>query len=405
MWTVSGERRPVTGRAMPVLGGRQGLRRLTAGLTLVLTCVLLMQSAHRQHPRWVSTEQRGGTEEDQQAGEGPTSVSDVLLRLCPPLHGHVDSSDVPANVQHVLRWACLQLEKPSPPPATPTGCNKTVSYLPIGRLGNLMGLYAIIYSYSRIYGAAGYVDDKMLTKLTRYFPGLSLPPSSRLPTGVQRHNISYQDAAKYLECEPGEHHSQPQHYLITIYPDRNGIDLFHPFYSELRREFEFSARLQQQAQTFLHYARGKRSTVTFIGVHVRRTDYRAYIETKYKGALPDEEYLSRALDFYRRRYADALFIVCSDELDYVAKQLHVRESKDIVLAGNRNLEDPGRDMALLAACNHSVVTVGTYGFWGAYLAGGTVLAPEQQTHMTMGDRHAPLLEIQLAGADNWVALR
>ena len=186
---------------------------------------------------------------------------------------------------------------------------------------------------------------------------------------------------------------------------RNGIDVFHPFKADMRREFTFAAALQDEAQEFLRHARGNRSSVTFIGFHVRRTDFEAYVRKKYGRTLPDVEYFDRALAYYRERFADALFIVCSDDLDFVTERLRVKQNDDIVIAGNRDIGDPGRDMALLSACNHSVVTVGTYGFWGAYLAGGTVLAPEKQTHMSMGDRHAPLLEIQLAGADNWVALR
>ena len=30
----------------------------------------------------------------------------------------------------------------------------------------------------------------------------------------------------------------------------------------------------------------------------------------------------------------------------------------------------GRDLALLAACNHTIVSQGMYGAWGAFLAGG-----------------------------------
>jgi hypothetical protein len=30
----------------------------------------------------------------------------------------------------------------------------------------------------------------------------------------------------------------------------------------------------------------------------------------------------------------------------------------------------GRDLALLAACNHTILTYGTFGFWAGFLAGG-----------------------------------
>ena len=36
-------------------------------------------------------------------------------------------------------------------------------------------------------------------------------------------------------------------------------------------------------------------------------------------------------------------------------------------------EDVGEDLALLAACNHSIISYGTFGMWAAILAGGEVL--------------------------------
>lgn len=38
-------------------------------------------------------------------------------------------------------------------------------------------------------------------------------------------------------------------------------------------------------------------------------------------------------------------------------------------------DSPELDLAVLAACNHSIMTLGTFGFWGSYLAGGEVLYP------------------------------
>lgn len=40
-----------------------------------------------------------------------------------------------------------------------------------------------------------------------------------------------------------------------------------------------------------------------------------------------------------------------------------------------DLTEPEEDLALLAACSHSVMTVGSFGFWASYLAGGRVVYP------------------------------
>ncbi|KAF0312514.1 Galactoside 2-alpha-L-fucosyltransferase 1 [Amphibalanus amphitrite] len=47
---------------------------------------------------------------------------------------------------------------------------------------------------------------------------------------------------------------------------------------------------------------------------------------------------------------------------------------DIYLLGDPRSEFPGveRDLALLAACNHTIFDYGTYGFFAAFLAGQRV---------------------------------
>ncbi|KAF0304659.1 Galactoside 2-alpha-L-fucosyltransferase 2 [Amphibalanus amphitrite] len=292
----------------------------------------------------------------------------------------------------------------STPPAQPTGCRKAISYDAIGRLGNLMGLYAIIYSLGRSYGATGYVESGMWGTLHKYFPGISLKSVELAPQDAVWEDITYQEVHRKLECQPGENNAEPSYYRIMDWPARNGIDVFHPFRAELRHEFTFAAALQDEAQTFLRSARGNRTSATYIGFHVRRTDFEAYVRKKYGRTLPDVEYFERTLTYYRERFSDALFIVCSDDIDFVTERLNAKQNDDILIAGNRDISDPGRDMALLSACNHSVVTVGTYGFWGAYLAGGTVLAPDEKAHLSRADGSVPLMVVQKAGATNWVML-
>ena len=325
----------------------------------------------------------------------------ALQRLC--LEMSCTRGGLAPDVRHVMSEVCEQLGNVGPPPVEPTGCQKSVTYDPIGRLGNLMGLYAIIYSFGRLYGSTGYVESGTWSTLHKYFPNISLKSMKDAPADADWEEISYQQAPAKLECRPGEG-GEPRFFRITDWPVRNGIDVFHPFKGEMRKEFTFSMSLQSEAQQFLQTARGSRSSVTYIGFHVRRTDFEAYVRKKYHRTLPDVEYFDRALDYYRRRFADALFIVCSDDLDFVTERLRAKQSDDIVIAGNRDIGDPGRDMALLAACNHSVVTVGTYGFWGAYLAGGTVLVPDEKAHLSRPNGSVPLLVVQKAGATNYVTL-
>ena len=49
-----------------------------------------------------------------------------------------------------------------------------------------------------------------------------------------------------------------------------------------------------------------------------------------------------------------------DLMDPLSKELDNKNKLDLV----------GRDLALLAACNHTIISQGMFGAWGAFLAGG-----------------------------------
>ena len=48
---------------------------------------------------------------------------------------------------------------------------------------------------------------------------------------------------------------------------------------------------------------------------------------------------------------------------------------------DRDKFDVGADLALLAACNHSIVTYGTFGLWGALLSGGVTIMSTQAVEL------------------------
>ncbi len=48
-------------------------------------------------------------------------------------------------------------------------------------------------------------------------------------------------------------------------------------------------------------------------------------------------------------------------------------------------------MALLAACNHTIMSFGTFGLWGGLLAGGQVVLPREILNVKEG------LELETAG--------
>ncbi len=85
-------------------------------------------------------------------------------------------------------------------------------------------------------------------------------------------------------------------------------------------------------------------------------------------------YFLSAMDLYSSLYRHVAFIVATDDPDWVRANIVPRVGKAAVfVTDNGDSHDRhsiGADLALLAQCNHTVLSYGTYSFWAGFLAGG-----------------------------------
>ena len=152
---------------------------------------------------------------------------------------------------------------------------------------------------------------------------------------------------------------------------------FLPYASLLRDRLVINDNLVSSTQDYLHSLHVP-SNSTFVGIHVRRGD-RASKRLARKGQLiPRPPYLKNAMTYFLSKYTNVHFIVCSDEIDWCRRNetylqkgmLNSIAKYDVHFSLGKSAE---WDMALLAQCNHSIVTVGTYGWWGSWFAGGETI--------------------------------
>jgi len=104
--------------------------------------------------------------------------------------------------------------------------------------------------------------------------------------------------------------------------------------------------------------------VTWIGIHIRRGDFLTFfkIDTSI-------EYLTWAMNYFRRKYVNCRFVIASDDKKYVETTLG--NNTDIFITPSNFFA--GDDLAALGLCEHAIVTAGTYGWWAAWFAGGDVI--------------------------------
>ena len=134
---------------------------------------------------------------------------------------------------------------------------------------------------------------------------------------------------------------------------------------KIRKSFTIKSTYLNEAKNFLqsHIHNNK----TLIGVRVRRGDFLNVGQWNKGRVVVDKNYLLKAMNFFRRRHNDAIFVVVSNGIKWCKDNI---PGKDVVFS---KFTEPIIDMAILSLCNHTVMSTGTFGWWGAWLAGGAVV--------------------------------
>ena len=140
---------------------------------------------------------------------------------------------------------------------------------------------------------------------------------------------------------------------------------WHYFYDiqhEIKKNFEFRNNIKSHARMYLKAnIPVKWVNVTFIrvGVHIRLSDRKDEWNTIY---------LRKAASYYTEQFKNIQFVVCSDQI-HEAKRIFPKGNYEVLYSKNSR----ETDLAILASCHHSIITVGTFGWWGAWFAGGQVV--------------------------------
>ncbi len=150
------------------------------------------------------------------------------------------------------------------------------------------------------------------------------------------------------------------------------------YLSETRENLRFLDKYSDHAQDLRRRAAAKREIpldkINFVGIHNRRTDYIEYMESTYGERHPfGKRYFRDAMDYFREEYENAVFFYVSDDMEWGRANLRKGGQNDLYFVGGGDPDSSdsvGYDLAVLASCNHSVVTWGSFSMWSALLSGG-----------------------------------
>ncbi len=164
---------------------------------------------------------------------------------------------------------------------------------------------------------------------------------------------------------------------------------------QLRREFTFRKEVLDVAEKFhesIHIQEwndrrepgSKSQKYIKVGIHVRRGDFLYPVYRKMGHTVPGKEYFQKAMAYFTERYDAVQFVVCSDAIRWVTENLVLPKNSTSRVAFSEGHKDY-EDLAILALCDHTIMSVGSFGWWAGWLAGGTTFYyknwPKENTTM------------------------
>lgn len=96
-----------------------------------------------------------------------------------------------------------------------------------------------------------------------------------------------------------------------------------------------------------------------VSLHVRRGDY-----VKIRNTL-DVTYFRKAITWMKQQYHNPLFLIFSEDLDWVRRNLEIGDNC-IYVNENRELADY-EELMIMSRCKSNIISNSTYSWWGAWL--------------------------------------
>ena len=239
----------------------------------------------------------------------------------------------------------------------------------VNRLGNQLFQYAMIWTVAKRTGRPVLmVSDRDFKGM---FPGLTVPVL-----------VASRELRKKLKAQTQKGPQGSAYYEKTFIDDipTGTVELQSTFASfrylwqyrdQLKKELTFSDSLQANAERIRRSAHlkllgdDKVQSTRFVAVHIRRGDFVDQYNYNIGRRAAPPSYFHKSMTLFRNTSRErVLFIVTSDDPKWAEK--HLQSNDTYVSTGGSAAED----MALLASCNDTIYSSGTYGWWAAFFTPG-----------------------------------
>ncbi len=148
-------------------------------------------------------------------------------------------------------------------------------------------------------------------------------------------------------------------YRKNIFPQ-----YFRGYYFDLRYYDDIKAILQKEfrLRVPLKLPRELRKSLLYdqtVSIHIRRGDYQ-----KMHWDISRKPYYSKAVETMNKMVGDPVFLLFSDDIEWVKKNMEIDGRK--IYVSDQGLKDY-EEFAIMEHCKHHIIANSTFSYWAAYL--------------------------------------
>jgi len=130
--------------------------------------------------------------------------------------------------------------------------------------------------------------------------------------------------------------------------------------ARIRQEFT----LNDPSESYRTWERRIREAKTPVSMHVRRGDYANDPKVRAEFGLCSETYYRSAMHRIEERTPSPTYIVFSDDIEWVKKNLSLAETT--LYVKDAGLSD-AEELVLMSICSHHIIANSSFAWWGAWL--------------------------------------
>ncbi|CAF1371880.1 unnamed protein product [Adineta steineri] len=238
-----------------------------------------------------------------------------------------------------------------------------------GRLGNRLFMFASAYGLSLKHSCHLYIDSDIIEELQTSF---EMNLTNLLSKSQLNNFTSITKIENHCSYIPDVLHSLNNSYSIELSGFWQVHKYFLDYMEQIKQQLRFKQSILDRVKNFLEKNINKNISTT-VGIHIRRGDFLLVRR------VSSDNYIFNAMSHFQIKYRSVIFIIVSDDKEYCRKTFGQKKNV-LVTPDSFTAAD---DLATLTRCKHTILTAGTFGWWGAFLSHnrlGDVLTDSKPDH-------------------------